>query len=31
MEGDTIVVEGIGILRDGAKVKIKDIIAPKKK
>ena len=31
MEGDTIVVEGIGILRDGAKIKIKDIIAPKKK
>ena len=31
IEGDTIVVEGIGILRDGAKVKIKDIIAPKKK
>ena len=31
IEGDTIVVEGIGILRDGAKIKIKDIIAPKKK
>ena len=31
MEGDTIVVEGSGILRDGAKIKIKDIIAPKKK
>ena len=31
MEGDTIVVEGIGILRDGAKIKIKDIITPKKK
>ena len=30
MEGDTIVVEGIGILRDGAKGKITDIIAPKK-
>ena len=31
MEGDTIIVEGIGILRDGANVKIKDIITPKKK
>ena len=31
MEGDTIVVEGIGILRDGAKIKIKEIITPKKK
>ena len=31
IEGDTIVVEGIGILRDGAKIKIKDIITPKKK
>lgn len=31
MEGDTIIVEGIGILRDGANIKIKDIITPKKK
>ncbi len=31
MAGDTIVVEGIGILRDGTKIKIKDIINPKKK
>ena len=29
IEGDTIVVEGIGILRDGAKVKIKEIVNAK--
>ena len=31
MAGDTIVVEGIGILRDGAKIKIKEIVTPKNK
>ena len=31
MEGDTIIVEGIGILRDGADIKIKEIVTPKKK
>ena len=31
MEGDTIIVEGIGILRDGVNVKIKDIVTLKKK
>lgn len=31
MEGDTIIVDGIGLLRDGSNVKIKDFITPKKK
>ena len=29
--GDTIVVDGIGILRDGAKIKIKNVVNSKKK
>ena len=31
IEGDTIIVEGIGLLRDDTPIKIKDIITPKKK
>ena len=26
MEGDTIVVEGVGLLRDGTAIKIKEIV-----
>ena len=31
IEGDTIVVEGIGILRDDTPIKIKEIVTTKKK
>ena len=31
IEGDTIVVEGIGLLRDDSPIKIKEFVAPKKK